>query len=231
MSDLKFECPHCKQSLESDEDLLGQVIECPACNGSIQLPAPQLQNATDTMIQQANVKDTQVDQKKACEICGKNLTKWNHAWFTNKCSQCAKGRSPEAKRLKETAKGFDKTRKEFRDLGYTVVILGLISFMFVGDASEELIAATLAGIVFCALTGTWLVARPSIGIGVAAGISLAVLGIIDLFLAVEETGGGFALLAPLIDFVFSIKVFVGCRVYADALRTKDKAEQRHRQRR
>jgi len=35
---------------------------------------------------------------EVCEVCGKELTKWNHAWGTNKCSRCAKGRSPEAKR-------------------------------------------------------------------------------------------------------------------------------------
>jgi hypothetical protein len=38
---------------------------------------------------------------EVCEVCGKKLTKWNHAWGTNKCSPCAKGRSQEAKRHKE----------------------------------------------------------------------------------------------------------------------------------
>lgn len=39
MSDYKFNCPNCNQSLEAPEDMRGQTIECPACNGSIQLPA------------------------------------------------------------------------------------------------------------------------------------------------------------------------------------------------
>jgi ribosomal protein L37AE/L43A len=43
MSDFKFNCPHCQQSLEAPKDILGTVIECPSCNGSIQLPAPQPQ--------------------------------------------------------------------------------------------------------------------------------------------------------------------------------------------
>ena len=43
MSDFKFNCPHCAQSLEAPEDMLGQTIECPACNGSIQLPKPEPQ--------------------------------------------------------------------------------------------------------------------------------------------------------------------------------------------
>ena len=38
MSDLKFNCPHCNQSLEAPEDLLGKTIDCPSCNGSISVP-------------------------------------------------------------------------------------------------------------------------------------------------------------------------------------------------
>lgn len=41
MQDFKFNCPHCKQSLEAPEELLGQQINCPSCNGAIQLPKPQ----------------------------------------------------------------------------------------------------------------------------------------------------------------------------------------------
>lgn len=43
MSEFKFNCPHCQQSLEAPEDMLGQTIECPSCNGSIQLPEPEPQ--------------------------------------------------------------------------------------------------------------------------------------------------------------------------------------------
>jgi len=45
MSEFKFDCPHCQQSLEAPEDMLGQMIECPSCNGSIQLPQPESQPA------------------------------------------------------------------------------------------------------------------------------------------------------------------------------------------
>jgi DNA-directed RNA polymerase subunit RPC12/RpoP len=38
MSDFKFNCPHCGQSLEAPEDMLGETITCPACTGSIVLP-------------------------------------------------------------------------------------------------------------------------------------------------------------------------------------------------
>lgn len=38
MGDFKFKCPHCAQSLEAPEEMLGQTIECPTCKGSIELP-------------------------------------------------------------------------------------------------------------------------------------------------------------------------------------------------
>ena len=41
MSDLTFNCPHCEQSLEIPEELLGQTVECPSCNGAIELSKPE----------------------------------------------------------------------------------------------------------------------------------------------------------------------------------------------
>jgi hypothetical protein len=41
MSDCKFECPLCGQSLEAPEDMLGEIIDCPSCNGQIQIPVPK----------------------------------------------------------------------------------------------------------------------------------------------------------------------------------------------
>jgi hypothetical protein len=41
MSDFKFNCPHCSQHLEAPEELLGQAIQCPSCNGPIRLPEPK----------------------------------------------------------------------------------------------------------------------------------------------------------------------------------------------
>jgi len=38
---LSFNCPGCKQTLEIPEELLGKIVECPACNGCIQLPQPE----------------------------------------------------------------------------------------------------------------------------------------------------------------------------------------------
>lgn len=35
MPDIKFNCPHCKQSLEAPDDMLGQLIDCPSCRLAI----------------------------------------------------------------------------------------------------------------------------------------------------------------------------------------------------
>ena len=38
MSDMKFTCPKCKQSLEAPEEMLGQLIDCPSCGQTIEVP-------------------------------------------------------------------------------------------------------------------------------------------------------------------------------------------------
>ncbi len=118
----------------------------------------------------------------------------------------------------------EKARKTFRGLGGTAVILGLLSLMFLGDVSDELVTVTLVGIGLCVVTGIWLAIKPSVAIGVAAGVSLAILGIIDLLLAVDL--GGLAFIAPLIDFGFAARIFAGCSSYARALTAIASTEQK-----
>lgn len=48
MSELKFSCPHCKQPIETSEGMVGQAIECPFCNASIELPKPAPQPEPET---------------------------------------------------------------------------------------------------------------------------------------------------------------------------------------
>ena len=38
MSEIKFTCPRCKQSLEGDDTMRGLVIECPSCKTPITVP-------------------------------------------------------------------------------------------------------------------------------------------------------------------------------------------------
>ena len=41
MSEYNFDCPHCGQSLEAPEDMLGETIDCPSCGGKLDLPKPE----------------------------------------------------------------------------------------------------------------------------------------------------------------------------------------------
>lgn len=52
MSDIKVNCPHCKQSLEVPEEMLGTIADCPSCAGQIQLPSRQVQAHINTPRQQ-----------------------------------------------------------------------------------------------------------------------------------------------------------------------------------
>ena len=56
MSDLKFNCPHCRQPLEAPPELLGQVIDCPSCKGSIQIRKPGVRPAPQAALQNVTVE-------------------------------------------------------------------------------------------------------------------------------------------------------------------------------
>lgn len=46
MADFKFSCPHCQQHIQADEGYAGMQINCPACHGSLTVPAPATGPAT-----------------------------------------------------------------------------------------------------------------------------------------------------------------------------------------
>ncbi len=77
MSDFKFNCPHCNQSLEAPEEMLGQQINCPSCNGVIELPAPTAKK------QSAPPPPPQQPQTRACPFCGEQILA-----FAIKCKHC-----------------------------------------------------------------------------------------------------------------------------------------------
>ena len=69
-------CPHCEQSLKAPEDMLGGTIECPSCNGSIQLPEPEPQAPPEPAPTQAPKKKIVTNRSnpsgntKPCPYCG-----------------------------------------------------------------------------------------------------------------------------------------------------------------
>ena len=38
MSDIRFKCSFCKQSLDAPEDMIGQLVDCPSCKNTIEVP-------------------------------------------------------------------------------------------------------------------------------------------------------------------------------------------------
>jgi DNA-directed RNA polymerase subunit RPC12/RpoP len=102
--------------------------------------------------------------------------------------------------------------KEFRGLGGSVIVLGLLSLLFLGGAKHDMVPVALLVIGACVVFGSWQMARPSVPVGLIAGLSLVLLGGVDLVLA--QKSGGLGFIAPLIDFGFAVKVFLGCAKYA-----------------
>ena len=37
MADIQFNCPHCRQSIETTLDMLGQLMDCPACGQTVEV--------------------------------------------------------------------------------------------------------------------------------------------------------------------------------------------------
>ena len=60
MSDYKFHCPHCQQSLAAPLELLGHAIECPSCEERIQLPKSVGPDGSGQTYDMAEAKDGSV---------------------------------------------------------------------------------------------------------------------------------------------------------------------------
>ncbi len=41
MADIEFACPYCGQGLSAADDMVGEVVDCPACQQQITVPAAQ----------------------------------------------------------------------------------------------------------------------------------------------------------------------------------------------
>lgn len=68
MGDLKFKCPHCGQSLAAEEDMLGVTINCPSCQGAIELAGPEARP------EEPRAPSALAEQITTCEACGASLS-------------------------------------------------------------------------------------------------------------------------------------------------------------
>ena len=75
MADIKFNCPHCRQSIEAPPDMAGQLIECPSCKQTIEVSRKQPSPTPARYIPSS--------QNKACPYCGGEIPA-----TAQKCKHC-----------------------------------------------------------------------------------------------------------------------------------------------
>lgn len=203
---MRIKCPNCHKLLTVKDDLAGKKGKCPNCGTLVRIPAIPFELAPAPSPEQG-IPQPSISSRDpgGGSSSPREATPPGTAWQPTDQLQ--------------TARDFEEARKSFRGLGFTVVVLGLISLMFLGDASDELITATLVVIAFCTIAGIWHVIAPSIASGITAGVSLAILGITDLALC-GEGSGLFSMLPVLIDFGWAIRMFVGCVNYSKVVRAR-----------
>ena len=44
MAEIKFDCEHCGQTLEAPDEMAGETLACPSCEGEIIVPRPVLRS-------------------------------------------------------------------------------------------------------------------------------------------------------------------------------------------
>ena len=114
MSDLKFNCPHCKQALEAPEEMLGEAIECPSCNDSIELPKPEPQPQPDPPLPPQEPEQEPAPpsnpETKECPFCGEVILA--KAKKCKHCSEFLDGRSSDPRPPSSSKKSTVLTENE-----------------------------------------------------------------------------------------------------------------------
>jgi predicted nucleic acid-binding Zn ribbon protein len=82
MPDFKFNCPHCDQSLEAPEELLGQQISCPTCKKIFNVTRQPSIEAAPIRAQKIAQIDVTED-RRACPYCGEPILP-----SAQKCKHC-----------------------------------------------------------------------------------------------------------------------------------------------
>lgn len=111
----KLNCPHCGQTIAYVTELAGAVIECPICNGTLQLPPPPKDNPANDSIRHCPSCAKFIDvQAEVCHFCGHSLS--DHQTSGGVFQQwLARLRQPSLRKDREGV-----------SLAYGVLILGLV---------------------------------------------------------------------------------------------------------
>lgn len=94
MSEIRVTCPHCNQTLQVPEKLLGRMVRCPKCREGIQLPSPQLPSQEGSELGLARLGSEVVPDPtqpssslsvptKACPFCAEQILS-----AARKCKHC-----------------------------------------------------------------------------------------------------------------------------------------------
>lgn len=144
MSDITIVCPGCSQQLDVPEDLLGQIVECPSCNQSIQLPEPEPSPAPSTPSKQKMVfrkpskktfsfgrtSSSQGNKTKACPFCGEEILS-----VAVKCKHCGSDLNAKSKTSSSSQPPQkQKTSATAQGCGcLLVIVLAVVIFSSISD--------------------------------------------------------------------------------------------------
>ena len=126
MNNQEFHCPHCNQSLEVPEEMLGMSVECPSCTEVIDLPAPELPRAIPQSTGEAHkpsIQDVVRNRSRAgesatisCPVCDGTVVR-----TAKKCRHCG-----AILQTKKNRKRKEKTR--LTSAGCRIASAGCLSF-------------------------------------------------------------------------------------------------------